>query len=59
MVCKSIKYVQEAFRICKEYVAKHRNTDYILPKTADNPFSIGYCIALDVSPELGADLASY
>ena len=43
------KYVQEALRICKEYVAKHLSKDYKLPKRADNPFESVYCSKLDFS----------
>ena len=30
-----------------------------MPKRAENPFSIGYCPELDVSPVLGPDETSY
>ena len=53
------KYVQEAVRICMEYVARHLSKDYVLPKRADNPFESGYSPKLDVSPVLGPEEASY
>ena len=52
------KYVQEAVRICEEYVAKDLSKGYKLPKKADNPFKSGYCPELDVSPVLGPNEAS-
>ena len=53
------KYVQEAVRICKDYVARHLSKKYRLPKRADNPFESGYSTELDVSPVLGPEKASY
>ena len=44
------KYVQEAVRICKEYIPKHQSKGYKLPRRADNSFESGYCPELDVSP---------
>ena len=53
------KYVQEAIRICKEYIAKHLSKGYKLPKRAENLFKSGYCRELDVFLVLGPDEASY
>ena len=53
------KSVQEAVRICEEYVAKHPSKDYRLLKRAENPFITGYCLELDVSPVVGPNEASY
>ena len=53
------KYVQEAVKICKEYVAKLLSKCYNLPKSADNPVDCGYCPALYMSLVLGPDKASY
>ena len=53
------KYVQEAVRICEEYVAKHPSKSYRLPKRTDSPFKSGYSPKLDVSPVLGSDEISY
>ena len=52
------RYVQEAVRICKEYVAKHLSKSYRLPKRADNPFKSSCCPELDVSLVLEPDEAS-
>ena len=53
------KYVPEAVRICKEYVARHLSKEYRLPKRADNPFESHYSPKLDVSLVLGSEEASY
>ena len=53
------KYVHEAARICKEYVAKHHHKCYILLKREMNPFAMSYCQELDVSLILVPDKASY
>ena len=52
------KYVQEAARICEEYVAKHLNKGYKFPKRADKPFKIGYYPEIDVPSVLGQHEAS-
>ena len=36
------KYVQEAARLCEEYVSRHLSKGDRLPKRADNPFDSGY-----------------
>ena len=53
------KYVQEAIRICEEYIVKYLRKSYKLPKRAENPFESGNCPELDVSPVLGPDEVSY
>ena len=53
------KYVQEAVRICEEYVARHLSKGYRLPTRADNAFESDYFPKLDMSPVLGPDEASY
>ena len=53
------KYVQEALRICEEYVAKHLSKGYKMAKRAQNQFKSGYCPELDVSLVLGPDKTSY
>ena len=53
------KYVHEAVRICKEYVARHQSKDNRLPKRADNPIESGYSPELDVSLVLGPEKTSY
>ena len=51
------KYIQEAIRICKEYIIKQVSKGYKLPKRADNPKSV-YSPEMDVSPLLRPDEAS-
>ena len=53
------KYVLEAVRICKEYIARHLSKEYRLWKRADNPFEYGYYSELDASPVLGQEEASH
>ena len=53
------KNVQEAVRICEEYIAKHLSKGYILLRRAENPFICGYCLELNMSPVLGHHEASY
>ena len=53
------KYVKEAVRICKKYVARHLSKEYRFPRRADNPFEGGCSPKLDVSPVLGPEEASY
>ena len=59
LVYESIKYVQEAARICEIYIAKHLSKHYRLWKNVEHPFAIGYCPKLDVSPVLGLGEAFY
>ena len=59
MVNELCKYVDEAVRICSQYVAKNLSKDYRFPKRAENPFSRGYCPELNASPILGPQEASY
>ena len=51
--------IQEAVRICKEYITRHLSKEYRLPKRADNSFESDYSPKLDVSPVLGPEQASY
>ena len=53
------KYVKEAVRICKEYVARHLSKGYRLPKKADNPFKSSYSPQMDVPPVLGPEELPY
>ena len=47
-----------AVRICKDYVTAYFSSSRWLPKKAD-AFSIGYYLALEVSPALGPNEESY
>ena len=53
------KYVPEAVRICKEYVAKHLSEGYRLPERLKNVLSMGYYQELDEFLQLGLDEAFY
>jgi hypothetical protein len=52
------KYVQEAVRNVKEYLAKEYD-GRLLDKRASTPYPTDYRPELDISPELGAEEATY
>ena len=54
-----VKYVHEAVRTCKDYLAANISGRFRIPERAGNPFKMGYDPELDISPELGPDNASY
>jgi len=53
------KYVLEAVRNCEKHLLENYDGKHSLPKTAPNPFLMGYEPELDCSPVLDPDRASY
>ena len=53
------KYVNKSGKKCAEYVKENYNDKFVLPKTAPNPFPIGYEPETDVSTALVPEYASY
>ena len=52
------KYVQEALKNVETYVKENLRERWKIPKTAVNPFPIGYKPTEDVTPELDPELSS-
>ena len=53
------KYVQEAVRNCEQALKDTYDGTYKLPKSAPNPFPMGYRHEKDASKLLSPELASY
>ena len=52
-------YIQEAVRMCENYVAEHLSKGYKLPMWEENPFDIGNSPELHMFTVLGPDERSY
>ena len=55
----SSQYVKSAVNNVEEYLSKHDNPKWKMPKKAETPLQTSYRPELDVSPELGPVEAAY